>query len=296
MDSIIPQDDTPLKQCYRCKVWKFPTFEYFYHSKKTPDGLCISCKDCYNQRDQYRRQHPKEPDILPDGYKRCTGCKEIFPATPEFFHRATQRKSGLSSRCKECNHKGINDHYKRNSERLYEEHKQYRKANPHVIRQIAKRRREKTNAYQRKWKKDHADEIRVQQRKYQESHAEDISRWHREWAKEHPEEIRLHAHNYRARKKEVEGEYTTAQIQEQLKRQDYHCYYARCGFAKFERVKENGKWKYLYHIDHTYPLTRIVGTDIPGNNISYLVLSCHSCNESKGNKFPWEFFEGGRLL
>ncbi len=44
------------------------------------------------------------------------------------------------------------------------------------------------------------------------------------------------------------------------------------------------------------PLSRVAGTDIPANDISYLVLACPACNLSKGDKFPWEFPEGGRLL
>jgi hypothetical protein len=39
----------------------------------------------------------------------------------------------------------------------------------------------------------------------------------------------------------------------------------------------------------------VVGTDIPANSIDYLVLSCPTCNLSKGDKFPWEWLDGGRL-
>jgi len=98
--------------------------------------------------------------------------------------------------------------------------------------------------------------------------------------------------NRRARKKTVPGTHTAAQIAEQLKRQHYHCYYAACGFAKFPKV--NGK--YIYHVEHTFPISRVIGTGIPANDMSYLVLACKSCNDSKGNKFPWEWAAGGRLL
>lgn len=103
---------------------------------------------------------------------------------------------------------------------------------------------------------------------------------------------RARDHNRRARKKAVQGAHTPNQIQEQLKRQKYRCYYAACGFAKFQKVDG----KYIYHVEDTFPLARIAGTDIPGNDMSYLVLSCKACNERKGNKYPWEFHEGGRLL
>ncbi len=96
----------------------------------------------------------------------------------------------------------------------------------------------------------------------------------------------------RARKRAIGGTHTAAQIQELLKRQKYRCYYAACGHARFE--KRNGK--YIFHVDHTFPISRVVGTDIPANDINYLVLACPFCNISKHDKFPWEFPEGGKLL
>jgi len=86
--------------------------------------------------------------------------------------------------------------------------------------------------------------------------------------------------------------YTAAQIREQLKRQHYRCYYAKCGFAKFQRIKG----KFVYHVEHTFPVSRVAATATPANDIGYLVLACPACNLSKGDKFPWEWPEGGRLL
>ena len=102
---------------------------------------------------------------------------------------------------------------------------------------------------------------------------------------------RYHSHNRnrRARKRNAVGIHTAQQIQDLLKRQKYTCYYCA---TKFQQAKG----KYIYHVDHTFPLSRVVGTDIPANDISYLVLACPRCNLSKHNKFPHEFFEGGRLL
>lgn len=103
---------------------------------------------------------------------------------------------------------------------------------------------------------------------------------------------RVNSHNRRARKKSIAGTHTVEQIQEQLKRQRYRCYYAACGHAKFEKRKG----KYVYHIEHTFPISRIAGTNIPANDMSYLVLACPTCNMQKHDKFPWEWPEGGRLL
>ena len=97
----------------------------------------------------------------------------------------------------------------------------------------------------------------------------------------------IHDANRRARKNAASGTHTLQQIQELLKRQDYRCYYAACGRAKFE--KRSGR--YVYHIDHVIPLSRG-----GSNDISNLVLACPVCNLKKHNKYPWEFPAGGRLL
>ena len=34
--------------------------------------------------------------------KKCTKCKQIYPATPKFFYRHSSRKDGLDPWCKEC--------------------------------------------------------------------------------------------------------------------------------------------------------------------------------------------------
>jgi len=127
------------------------------------------------------------------------------------------------------------------------------------------------------------EQIRIRNQKHEQKR-----RLRPEW----PEYRRARDHTRRARKNAVQGIHTPDQIQEQLKRQKYRCYYAACSFSKFPKV--NGR--YFYHVEHTFPLSRIAGTDIPGNDMGYIVLSCKDCNERKGKKFPWEFLEGGRLL
>jgi len=101
--------------------------------------------------------------------------------------------------------------------------------------------------------------------------------------------LRVRTRAYEIRQKGILGVHTLEQIQKQLKRQRHCCYYCSLKFQK-------SKGGYVYHVEHTFPLSRVVGTDIPANDISYLVLACPTCNIKKGDKFPWEFPEGGRLL
>jgi len=83
---------------------------------------------------------------------------------------------------------------------------------------------------------------------------------------------------------------TPQQIQYKLKMQHHRCYYAASGHAKFE--KKDGK--YIYHLEHTIPLSRTEHN--PKNDANYVVLACPSCNTKKYNKLPHEWEQGGRLL
>src|SRR6266571_3813663 len=218
--------------------------------------------------------------------KRCTACGEEFPVTTEYFHRDKRAKDGLHNKCKAC-------------VRIY--NKAYLNS-PEVQERIyAYRRRPETHELQRKRRKQPL--IRERNRTYQYTHRKEHrkkyrypespeKRERRRLYRQRPEtrELhRIHKHTYRARKRAVTGTHTASQIRELLKQQKHKCYYCS---TRFQQVKG----KYIYHVDHTFPLSRAVGSDIPANDISYLVLACPACNQSKGDKFPWEFPDGGKLL
>lgn len=37
-----------------------------------------------------------------EGFKRCSGCGAVLPATAEYFHREAQNRDGLRGECVEC--------------------------------------------------------------------------------------------------------------------------------------------------------------------------------------------------
>jgi len=122
-------------------------------------------------------------------------------------------------------------------------------------------------------------------RQYRITHVE----WHRwythHYGRKHQQEKNARTRSYRARKRSIPGTHTSQQVQEQYLRQHKKCYY--CG--------NHIKWG-KHHVDHTFPISRVAGTNIPANDISYLVITCQTCNLKKGNKYPWEWPEGGKLL
>ncbi len=193
--------------------------------------------------------------------KRCTGpCGRMLPATTEFFYRHRSNEDRLEGKCKACR-------------KAYDHERQSRP-------EVQEKRR--INERKRLMRPEVRERRLTSSRKHHALHREKRNAY-----------CRIHAKGYKAtrlaRKKAIAGEFTVQQIRDLLKRQKHTCYYCS---TKFQRVKG----KYIYHIDHTFPLSRVAGTDIPANDISYLVLTCPTCNMRKQNRFPWEFPEGGRLL
>lgn len=229
---------------------------------------------------------------------RCTGpCGRTLPYTAEFFHR--NGKYSLRPDCKECRSKKVKAYYHQPD--VHEERLTYAREyrnQPGVQEQRSASNKEwKQRPEVKKYLHDYMQVYRIdyysQPENRERRRAVDKVYNSLPSTREHrrPKE-RVYSAKRRAIKRAIQGNHTSEQIQEQLKKQRYRCYYAACGHAKFE--KRNGK--YIYHIDHTFPLVRVVGTDIPANDMSYLVLACPHCNASKSDKFPWEWPEGGRLL
>lgn len=266
--------DIPLKRCTKCGE-EHPATQEHFHVGRGRYGFQPRCKKCRSTR------KTPLPEPVPDGYKRCSQCEQVLSVGN--FSQDKRNLSGIRGACKTCLNKQANlyrhEHheeivkrqaqgYQKHKGKIRERHKQYCQKNKEVIRMM-----------------------HVQ---YQQKHKEEISKYQAQYRHtERGNYIRRAAHQRRrAHKRTATGTFTSEQIQEQLKRQRYRCYYAACGYAKFE--KHNGK--YRYHIDHTFPLSRVSNTDIPANDMGYLVLACPSCNTQKRDKFPWEWPEGGRLL
>lgn len=252
--------------------------------------------------------------------KHCTGpCDRTLDATTEFFYAAKRGKYGLSSRCKKCkdeyakarmSHPEVREktraHQREYDKKRYHNnaHEKKRRSDYDKRPEVRERKRayraspevkERTRVYTRAYYM--RPEVRAHQRAWQqEYHSRPSSQEHyRAYRKERnsrpevKELNRVYRRLKRARKRSVEGTYTPEQIQEQLKRQKCKCYYCQ---KRFQKVKG----RYVYHIEHTFPISRVAGTDIPANSIDYIVLACPTCNISKGDKFPWEYPDGGRLL
>lgn len=323
--SLFPQEDpAPQKRCSKCKQWKPATPDYFPRDRGRKDGLYVYCKACETK--------PKEPSRIPEGYKQCSNvnCHAILPATTEYFHRNKAQKDGWDNQCKECKSKrgkeysmrpevrkprlirakGWNDTHKQYHHDYYQVYNQVNAEHVRAVNRAKRlRNRERYSINGKIYYRKNRTRIQIRHKANylkNREHRLRMSRVHYWNNKERYQErgkayhqtprgrevARTATRNYHARKKAIPGTHTATQVAEQLKRQKYKCYYAACGHAKFK--KEKGK--YIYQIEHTFPIARVVGTGIPANDMSYLVLACPECNKKKLAKFPWEWPEGGRLL
>lgn len=138
-------------------------------------------------------------------------------------------------------------------------------------------------AYDPIWRKNHyetnKEKLIKEQCAYAKTEAGKASRIR--YRKTHPEQCRARVRNRRARIKAVPGTHTAQEIQGQYQRQKGKCYYCN----------KNIPWG-KHQVDHTIPVHR----ENARNSIDHLVIACGTCNRKKGDKCPWEWPEGNRLL
>lgn len=272
-------------------------------------------------------------DIIPQDIpmKQCTGpCQRVLPATTDCFHK---NRSRMHARCKECRNKAskpYNDarsedrkrHYQEHGEEIRIRHNQYREMHREEINEQKrlhyKAHREEIRTKHLHYRIVHQEEINEQKRQaYRENRAKHLQHYqeHREemlakaarYRNAHREEIykrekqshqrhralhlahrRAYKQRRRARLRSIECTLSVQQIIGKLKAQNYACYYC------FRMFLKRADGTYIYHLDHTVPISR---TDfIPRNDANYVVLACPHCNQCKNDKLPHEWYEGGRLF
>lgn len=264
--------------------------------------------------------------------KICGECGGEFPATSDFFNRDRSKKDGLRNQCKLCKQGKDRKRLHEQNEAINARRKELRlrpgradilnarcKANYAIHGQkynenkrkkqvsnpeYAERNRARSRAYRMRDREYYLAKERAsyqknieRRREHDRQRYEQRKPYYQSYRSMRPEVMRAldrrHSHKKRARKRNIPGEFTTAQIQEQLQRQHYRCYYLRCGQAKFLKDKKS-PYGYHFQIEHIIPVSRTEYD--PSNDMSNIVLSCESCNASKHDKLPHEWSEGGRLL
>jgi hypothetical protein len=198
---------------------------------------------------------------------KCNKCGEIFPWSHEYFKFNKRTHLHCQQPCKKC---------------YAEVSKAYRQSHPEEVKVRIKRweesHRDNCRRKAKKWADAHKDIVKENFKKYRENNKERLYARNRVWIKEHPLSSRAGKQRYKARKREATtGSWTRADIQLQYEGQKGCCWW--CGKPL----------KNKYHMDHRVPLAK--------NGIhdrTNIVISCPTCNMSKGAKLPQEF--AGRLF
>lgn len=255
--------------------------------------------------------------IIP--HKQCSKCKELFPQTPEFFHRCPANKDGLSYVCKGCKHgngwKEVLPEGMRRCKKCeqiflatetyfpyYElkrgtlrhvchtccraDKSQYYAINRDTLSQKAAKRYQSNPepAKQRAKKRYQKDPKRSHEytKKWNAVHPDARKATiHRSYLK-YPERVSITNAKRRARLANAVGVYTAEDVRIQIKAQTDKRGILHCWWCD-EPIE--GK----YHIDHRIPLEK-GGSNDAGN----ICIAHEKCNLSKGAKMPWEY--NGRLL
>jgi 5-methylcytosine-specific restriction endonuclease McrA len=204
----------------------------------------------------------------PDGFKKCTACGEVKPATREFWHFAKRGYLGFTSKCIDCKNVQITAIRHRDPEkhrRWYYENKD--RAAELNRRNVSRRKKEDPRHFYAvfaAWRERNRDKIR---------------REHQEWEEANRDTVRLHKRASQARRRSARGRgsHTKQDILRQLNGQKNRCWWCQ---KKLDR----------YHVDHRIPLAK-GGSNGPEN----IVIACPKCNHSKHARMPWQI-DNPRLL
>lgn len=133
--------------------------------------------------------------------------------------------------------------------------------------------------YGREYRADHVEERaeyhanrRPAAVAYRLAHREERAAYNATYEDAHPGRKLASWHRYKARKTGNGGTHAAADVRAQYKRQKGRCFYCD------EKVGKK------YHVDHVTPLVK-KGSNGPEN----LVISCPTCNLSKGAQHPMDF-------
>ena len=243
--------------------------------------------------------------MMREDIKYCSKCGVGKPATEDFFSMRSDINI-LYAQCKECRTKKRREQYLNNREKALCQNKQWKENNKERRNEVHKKwytqNKERILHHSRVMYHANIDKERERNKKYRESHKEtrNIKRrerhllinekenkqsreWYlnnkdkhlengRKWRKNNRDKARSITERYRAAKFSNGGSYTQRDVCKKYAMQMGKCFY--CG----ESLKNN------YHVDHVVPLSR-GGSNYCGN----IVISCPSCNSSKGNKFLIEW-------
>lgn len=230
--------------------------------------------------------------------KICSKCNKKYPATIEYFYKASANKDGFNSWCKDC-HKSYNkkyskEYYQENKDKLLNYQKEYYQENKESVLAYQKgyyeeNRSEVLNRCNH-YAKNHKNEKRQYDKiyrlknkskilQYREDNKEIIAKKKSIYRKNNREKQNIYNHRRKAKAKQLPATLTEEQWISIKEKFNNSCAY--CGMTEEEHLKQFGE---QLHQEHFIPLSN--GGGYTHNNI---IPACKSCNSSKWNNnfFDW---------
>ena len=213
--------------------------------------------------------------------QRCSSCGEVYPLTPEHWHRDKSKPSGFRTICKDCASERVRKYQEANAEKVREYQCEYREANAEKVRERDRKYREanadKLRERNREYYQANAEKVREYQREYYQANAEKERERHRKYKQANAEKVRINSQRRRARKRSLPDTYTAGDWEYALTSFNGCC--AVCGRQLSDLFGEH-----TAAMDRWIPLS---SDDCTGTVPGSIVPLCHGvggCNNSKGDK------------
>ncbi|KKL12091.1 hypothetical protein LCGC14_2539250 [marine sediment metagenome] len=236
------------KKCSGCKKTK--QYKNFNKNKNSFDGLQQYCRDCQkeyrlNNKERYNESAKK-------WYRKNTKyCLELKKKWVEQNQERTKQNRA--------------SWYKNNRDKSLLSSKKWRENNPEKVKDNSK-----------SWNNKNKEYISQKDKERYNNNKEYFSNKNKKWCKENPEKARERGKRRRAKKKNINENYTITDEQITLKEFNYKCY----------NCESNNKLEIDHHLclNDGYPLT-----------LQNAVILCKPCNSSKGSKSPNNFYSKIKL-
>lgn len=287
-------DSTNVPTMWRC------SYQHEWMSNYNNIRIGNGCPHCYRNGG------------APEGFKRCSQCQQIYPATTEYWWADQSRHDGLQPSCISCRRGNKRRFRRENPELAKQQDKKWRENNQEHVKAYRKVYNNLPHRKQRQKElnqtPEYKEKARLHRKEYQyrpevierrrervrTPHYREYQRQHKrsdsyqEWQKEYnrrPEvrsRMRIHIRNYRARKRDLPDTFT---LEDWERAQGYfnHCC-AVCGRQLNSLFND-----FTAAADHWIPLSH---ADCPGTIAVNIVPLCHGidgCNNSKSSRDAQEW-------
>lgn len=277
--------EVEMKTCTKCGLSKPATTEYFNKDRRTLHTMCRNCNREY-MRAYYQANKEK---LLEDNRRYRVENAELV----------RERARRYAERRPEVGYAAKRRYSLKNAEREKERLRQFRIDHADKIREQKRKRAvefaDKISKQRRAYRLNNVEKLREQKRMYRQENAgkvnEGIARWHSRHPEKRTQYMRSYRERYRykhivkaqkerAKRRALPHEYTAQDWLCALEYFNNHC--AICG------RQLNG----MFHtaaMDHWIPVS---SPDCAGTVRSNIIPLCHGvdgCNNSKGNREPFEW-------